>query len=138
WRDLTDGHDICERRGEALHGFDRLRQLHPSYDALGAARLVGTEQRPQRTKSTWIGKGAEHERSQRAFTERTTVPALNGRSRRLDQPVVLNAARTSRDARHASETLVEVAHHGVVERCSLTLLLHEINAPPRRVHLLAP
>src|SRR6185437_5375100 len=56
----------------------------------------------------------------------------------LDEPVVAYPGRAGRHTGHAAEAGVEVPDHRRAQRLALDALLHQVDAPARRVHFLAP
>src|SRR6266508_1974180 len=80
----------------------------------------------------------EDQRPEGAVATRARVAALDLVAGGLDQLVVLDPRRAGGHARHAAEAPVEVADHLVVHGLALEPDLHQVDAAPRRVHLLAP
>src|SRR6266487_1689610 len=77
-------------------------------------------------------------RPQSTLAPGARVAALDLLAGRLDQLVVLDARGARGHAGHATEAAVEMPRHLLVERLALQADVHKIDAPPRRVHLLAP
>ena len=75
----------------------------------------------------------------RRSAERPRDSAARSARASLDERRVLHAGRTRRDARHAAQAGVEVAHERRRHRrAPFEAGFHQIDAPARRIHLLAP
>jgi hypothetical protein len=129
-------------RGQRLHrgqrGRDAVQHSAALYQPLQAAAAVGRQGTAQSPQAARVREQREDPRAQQPVPQRATVPPLDLRTGRLDEPVVLHPGRAGRDAGHAAEAGVEVAHHGVGERLAVEARLHEVDPTARAVHLLAP
>ena len=103
-------------------------------------RMASERGEPERrAHAARIREQAEEEPPDESVPERTLELVLDSRARGLDQTVVAHARRTRGEARHAAEAAVEVLRHGRVQRDRpVETSVHEMDAPARRVHLLAP
>src|ERR687891_2135674 len=82
---------------------------------------------------------SEHERSEKAFAARACDVPFDLWACGLDETVVLHAGRACGDARHTSETAIDVGNHRARHLRALTQsALHEHDPTTRRVHFLPP
>ena len=96
-------------------------------------------ERERRAETPRMRKDGEDERPEQPVVRRPLVALLDQLARLLDQPVVLHAGGTGRDAGHAAEAPVEVLDDRVRElERALGQPFHQPDPPTRRVHLLLP
>ena len=86
-----------------------------------------------------VGERREQEAPLEPLAPRAGVHLLDARSRLLDQQVVAHPGGAGRDAGEAPEAPVEVLDDDRAERATPgDVLLHQLDAAARRVHLLLP
>src|SRR5215210_2233928 len=100
------------------------------------AALTG-EKKTRCTQPVRVGEELEDHLAESLVVSPALVAALDLLARGLDELVVLHPRRTGRDAGHAPEAEVPVANHLVVHRLLVEALVHQVDAPARRVHLLS-
>ena len=102
-------------------------------------RSADRRQRERRAHAARVGEKPEQQPADEAIAQRPLDLVLDRRARALDESVVANARGARRHAGHAPEAAVEVLGDRGVERDrSVESGVHEVDAPARRVHLLAP
>src|SRR5215218_10399807 len=133
----------AEGRGQPLHGGQApgqqsLQQARPPGQAGQARALVEAQGAAQQPQPPWVGEQPEAQGPEGPVAARARVAALDLLAGGLDQLAVLDPGRAGGDAGHAAQALVEVADHLVVHGLALAPDLHQVDAAPGRVHLLAP
>ncbi len=128
--------------GQRLHRPQPLRQQLPDrplpHQLLQPQRLVRPQPREHHLQPLRIGEEPEDEVAEHPVGASPLVPSIDLLARRLDQLVVLHAARAGGDARETAEALIEVADHLIGHRLTFEPLGHQVDAAARRVHLLPP
>ena len=103
-----------------------------------AAGLVRPQRSAQQTQPLRVREHPEDGGSEQPLPAGPGVPAFHLLPGVLDQPVVVDPGRARGHAGHAAQAPVEVPHHRRAQRLPVEPLLHQVDAPARRIHLLAP